>query len=308
MTLGTLLSVSYIMGQLSGPILSIINNIRDSQDADISNRRVEDVYSIANESEAGSIKNNNIDAGDLILEKGSFKYPGSFNPFVLNNVSFSIPKNRVTAIVGASGSGKTTLMKLMLSYYNSTKGEIYLNRTALSSLESNEWRKNCGVVLQDGNIFSGSIAYNIALLEEKEIDNERLKLAIQTACIEEFINGLPMGLNTKIGNIGMQLSGGQKQRILIARAVYKDPSYVFFDEATSSLDANNERKIMDNLDLFFKGRTVLVIAHRLSTVKNADQIIVMENGRIIETGTHSDLISKKAQYFSLVKNQLELGN
>jgi ATP-binding cassette subfamily B protein len=307
MTLGTLLSVSFIMGQLSGPVMSLINNIRDSQDADISNRRVEDVYSIADEGKADNSRKNNIVLGDLVLNDVSFKYPGSFNPFVLNNISFSIPKNSITAIVGASGSGKTTLMKLMLSYYNPSKGEIYLNRTALSGLAPDEWRKNCGVVLQDGHIFSGSIAYNIALLEEKEIDYERLQLAIQISCIEDFINGLPMGLNTKIGNIGMQLSGGQKQRILIARAVYKDPYYVFFDEATSSLDANNERKIMDNLDYFFKGRTVLIIAHRLSTVKNADQIIVMENGQIMETGTHHELVTKRDRYFSLVKNQLELG-
>ncbi|MFT4092028.1 MAG: peptidase domain-containing ABC transporter [Niabella sp.] len=308
MTLGTLLSVSYIMGQLSGPIMSLINNIRDSQDADISNKRVEEVYTLADESCGCGFKENDIHIGNLVLEKVFFKYPGSFNPFVLNNISFSIPKNRVTAIVGASGSGKTTLMKLMLSYYSPTKGNIYLDETSLSSFIPDEWRKHCGVVLQDGYIFSGSISYNIALLKEDEIDYERLKRAIQIACIEEFINGLPMGLNTKVGNVGMQLSGGQKQRILIARAVYKDPSYVFFDEATSSLDANNERKIMDNLDFFFKGRTVLIIAHRLSTVRNADQIIVMENGQIIETGTHNELVTKKDKYFSLVKNQLELGN
>lgn len=307
MTLGTLLSVSFVMGQISGPIINLINNIRDCQDADISNKRVEDVYSVTNECEEYSRGKNNLNPGNLRLESVTFKYPGSFNPFVLNDISFNIPKNNVTAIVGASGSGKTTLMKLILSYYNPTKGTVYLDGTSLSSFAPDEWRKNCGVVLQDGHIFSGSIAYNIALLDENEIDYERLRLAMQTSCIEEFVKGLPMGVNTKIGNIGMQLSGGQKQRILIARAVYKDPLYVFFDEATSSLDANNEREIMDNLDTFFEGRTVLVIAHRLSTVKNADQIIVMENGRITEIGTHHVLVNKKAQYFSLVRNQLELG-
>lgn len=309
MTVGALLGISYIMGQLSGPIINLINNIRDGQDADISNKRVSDVYGVKNEVTTTEIKNTPpVRVEDIRLQNVSFKYPGSFNPFVLDNISFCIPKNKVTAIVGTSGSGKTTLMKLLLSYYMPEAGNIYLGAHSLPELNPDDWREKCGVVLQDGHIFSGTVAYNIALSEYDNINMEKLQQAIKIACLEEFIHDLPMGVNTKIGSIGMQLSGGQKQRILIARAVYKDPQLVFFDEATSSLDANNEKSIMNNLDLFFSGRTVLIIAHRLSTVKNADQIIVLERGRIIETGNHHELISKKDRYFSLVKNQLELGN
>jgi len=309
MTVGTLLSISYIMGQLSGPIITLINNIQDGQDANISNKRVSDVYGVKNEVDPEKIRNTApVEQDDIRLRGVSFKYPGSFNPFVLENISLNIPKNKITAIVGTSGSGKTTLMKLLLAYYQPEAGDIYLGSGKLSEMNPDNWREKCGVVLQDGHIFSGTVAYNIALSEYANVAREKLEQAVKIACLEEFINGLPMGFNTKIGSIGMPLSGGQKQRILIARAVYKNPQFVFFDEATSSLDANNERAIMNNLSLFFKGRTVLIIAHRLSTVKNADQIIVLEKGEIGEVGSHIELVNKKNKYFSLVKNQLELGN
>jgi ATP-binding cassette subfamily B protein len=306
MTLGTLLSISYILGQLSGPIQNFINYIHDAQDAGIAMNRLNDIYSEKDEKDKQQIQ---------VLEKieylsiknVEFKYPGSFNPFVLNDVSFAVPINKITAIVGQSGSGKTTLLKLLLSYYPVSKGEIIINRTSLSAIDAESWRSKCGIVLQDGHIFSGTILENIAF-SDLSPDLEKVNYASGIACISTFIDALPMGYNTKVGNIGMQLSGGQKQRLLIARAIYKNPDFIFFDEATSSLDANNEKAIMNNLDEFFQGRTVLVIAHRLSTVKNADQIVVLEKGRVVELGNHEELIRARGFYFSLIKNQLELGS
>lgn len=308
MTIGTLLSISYILGQLSGPIITLINNIKDGQDAQISKKRLEDVFNIENETNRHPNNGESITLDSITLNNVSFKYPGSFNPFVINNLSFEIPKNKITAIVGTSGSGKTTLMKLLMMYYQPNNGNVFLGNNNLSYLNPDDWRNKCGVVLQNGHVFSGTIKYNIALCENEFINEEKLNNALRIACLDEFIESLPLGAETKIGNIGMQLSGGQSQRVLIARAVYKNPEFLFFDEATSSLDANTEKVILNNLTEFFKGKTVIVVAHRLSTVKNADQIIVMEKGEIIEKGNHEELIITKDKYFSLVKNQLELGN
>jgi ATP-binding cassette subfamily B protein len=224
----------------------------------------------------------------------------------LNNICFEIGEGKVTAIVGASGSGKTTLLKLLLKFYEPTSGQILVGATQLSNINQKEWRTNCGVVMQDGYIFSDTIANNITLGLEPD-DQFRLSEAARIANILEFIDSLPLGFNTLIGSEGSGISQGQRQRILIARAVYKDPKFIYFDEATNSLDANNEREIMKNLDSFFKGRTVVVVAHRLSTVRNADQIIVLDSGEIVEKGTHEQLIKKLGKYYELVKNQLELG-
>ncbi|MEE4000512.1 peptidase domain-containing ABC transporter [Tenacibaculum sp. FZY0031] len=308
MSIGTLLSISYIIGQLSGPIINLINNLRDVQDASIAKRRVDDVYETKNEETDEDKKIKEIEIEDIELKSVSFKYPGSFNPFVINDLSITIPNNKITAIVGTSGSGKTTLMKLLMKYYTHNSGEIKMGNVDFEKFHSDAWRQKCGVVLQDGHIFSGSIKYNITLSNDKEININALKNALKIACLEELVTSLPLGIETKIGNVGIQLSGGQNQRVLIARAVYKNPEFIFFDEATSALDANTEKSILNNLNNFFKGKTVVVIAHRLSTVKNADQIIVIENGRLIEKGIHDELIQSKSQYYSLVKNQLELGS
>lgn len=306
MTVGSLLAITYILGQLNSPIGNIINFIRDAQDANIAQKRINDVYSEQDENFGiTQLIPNSISS--LLINDLSFKYPGSFNPFVLNNVTFDIPIGKVTAIVGQSGSGKTTLLKLLLSYYKANNGNILINNNELSDYNSESWREQCGIVAQDGHIFSGTIAENISFSDPNS-NFEKLEYACKIACIDSFIQSLPMGYNTKIGNIGINLSGGQKQRILIARAVYRNPKFIFFDEATSSLDANNEREIMENLKGFFVGKTVVVIAHRLSTVKNADQIIVLDKGQVIEIGNHSELTYKKGNYFELVKNQLELGN
>jgi len=251
------------------------------------------------------IENTSIDQIDI--RNLSFKYPGKFSPYVLQNIGFSIKKNTVTAIVGASGSGKTTLLKLLLAYYPIEDGNIYLNDKNINDIFASEWRSNCGVVLQDGKIFSGTIAENIALSDD-EIDFDRLIHVCKLANILDFIGNLPMKFDTKIGNSGIQLSGGETQRILISRALYKNPQFIFLDEATSALDAENEKIIHINLQEFFVGKTVLIIAHRLSTVKNADQIIVLKNGQIVEHGAHTQLVANKGEYYHLIKNQLELGN
>lgn len=307
MTLGALLSISYIIGQLVGPVQNLVGFIKDTQDANISNKRIGEIYNTDNEDQDKTqhLKPSLIE--NIIIENISFKYPGNYNPFVLTDLTFNIPNNSVTAIVGSSGSGKTTLLKLLLSYYNPSNGNILLDNQDIKDVFSNEWRRKCGIVLQDGHIFSGTIAENI-IFSDDEINYEKLNYAAKIACIDVFIESLPMGYNTKIGNVGIQLSGGQKQRILIARAVYKNPHFIFFDEATSALDAENERIIHDNLQTFFKGKTVIIVAHRLSTVKNADQIIVLKHGKIVEQGNHEELVQKKADYYNLVKNQLELGN
>ncbi|MDI9308760.1 MAG: peptidase domain-containing ABC transporter [Limnohabitans sp.] len=306
MTLGSLLSISYVIGQLTNPIQRLVGFVRDTQDATIANKRIGEIYNNEEEDNHSKINIDNISFDKINIENVSFKYPGNFNPFVLENISFSIPKNSVTAIVGSSGSGKTSLLKLLLSYYPPTKGNILLDQLHLQDVFSNQWRNKCGIVLQDGKIFSGTIAENIAIADEI-IDEERLINAAKIANILDLIKVLPMGFNTKVGNSGIELSGGQKQRILIARAVYKNPEFIFFDEATSALDAENEKIIHDNLQEFFEGKTVVIIAHRLSTVKNANQIIVLKQGQVVEKGNHQELVDKKGDYFNLVRNQLELG-
>ncbi|UWX61964.1 peptidase domain-containing ABC transporter [Chryseobacterium oranimense] len=306
MSLGVLMSISYVIGQLSSPINRLVSLVKDTQDAEIASKRIGEIYNEQEENLARTI-NLTSQVNTLSINNISFKYPGNFNPFVLNDINFKILPNKVTAIVGSSGSGKTTLLKILLAYYPVTSGKILLNGMDLNDVYADQWRKKCGIVLQDGHIFSGTLAENIAFTEEK-IEYDKLMEAARIACIDSFIESLPMGYNTKVGNIGIQLSGGQKQRILIARAVYKDPEFLFLDEATSALDAENEKQIYNNLQSFFEGRTVVVIAHRLSTVKNADQIIVLKHGKIAEIGNHYKLVDTKNEYFNLVRNQLELGN
>lgn len=307
MTLGTLLSVSYVIGQLVGPVQRLVDFIREAQDANIATKRIGEIYNETDEDNAGKRHVNASDMDGIHINKVSFKYPGSYNPLVLQDVSFDIPKDKVTAIVGASGSGKTTLLKLLLSYYKTTSSDIFLGNQNIGEVYSNEWRRQCGIVLQGGKIFSGTLASNIVFSDD-ETDWHRVDEAARMACLDTFIASLPLGYHTKVGNAGIQLSGGQEQRILIARAIYKDPQFLFLDEATSALDAENERRIYDNLQAFFSGRTVLVIAHRLSTVRNADQIVVLKNGRLVEKGNHEELVSRKGDYFNLVRNQLELGS
>jgi ATP-binding cassette subfamily B protein len=237
----------------------------------------------------------------------SFQYGDPLSEYVLNNLNLTIPQNKITAIVGASGSGKTTLIKLMLGFYPPLKGEINIGGINLANYNCHSWRDKCGVVMQDGFIFSDTIARNIAVGVDI-IDRNRLLYAVKVANIDDIIERLPLGYNTTIGQEGQGLSQGQKQRILIARAVYKEPEYIFFDEATNALDANNERVVIDNLNSFFNEKTVVIVAHRLSTVKNADQIVVLDKGKITEIGTHVELTTLRGEYYNLVKNQLELGD
>jgi len=307
MSLGELLAISYIIGQMNSPINQLVGFFRSLQDAKLSMERLSEVQNHKAEEYQNQKKLLLNSSVEIKIKNLSFQYEGPKSPFVLKNVDFTIPKEKITAIVGASGSGKTTLMKLLLRFYQPTKGNILYNDDDILSLSPKNIRENCGVVMQDGYIFSDTIERNIATAD-KIIDREKLQKSVKIANLEEFINDLPLGYNTKIGASGNGLSGGQKQRILIARAVYKNPHYIFFDEATSSLDAENEKIIHDNLQEFFKQKTVLIIAHRLSTVKNADQIIVLKNGEIVEKGNHNELIKNKADYYNLVKNQLELGN
>lgn len=314
MTLGALLSVSYIIGQMNSPVSQLIFFFRSLQDAKLSLSRLNEIQ-VQPDEELKSQKTFVISGNNLIsnllpgikLKHVSFQYEGPASPYVLKDIDLYMPEGKITAIVGASGSGKTTLMKLLLRFYNPTDGDIFYNGYSILDLSPKSLREKCGVVMQDGYIFSDTIERNIATGDEN-IDPVKLENAIKIANIESFIKSLPLGLSTKIGAAGNGISGGQKQRILIARAVYKNPHYIFFDEATSALDAENEKIIHDNLQSFFKGKTVVIIAHRLSTVKNADQIIVLKNGKIVESGSHTQLVNSKSEYFHLVKNQLELGN
>lgn len=310
MSLGVLLSVSYIIGMMNSPVDQFVLFLRSLQEAKLSLARLNEVQSKPSEEKESysklELSKSNLNSG-IKLSNVSFQYEGPRSPFVLENIDMYIPDGKITAIVGASGSGKTTLMKMLLRFYNSIGGHISYNGQNILNISPKDLRKNCGVVMQDGFIFSDTIKRNIATSDE-EIDYDRLKNAVKVANIEEYIESLPLKYDTKIGAAGSGLSGGQKQRILIARAVYKNPHYVFFDEATSALDAENEKIIHDNLFGFFKGKTVVIIAHRLSTVKHADQIVVLKKGKISEVGSHAQLVNRKGDYFSLVKNQLELGS
>ncbi len=310
LTLGMMLSVQYIIGQLNLPINNFITFIQTGQDAKISLERLAEIHSKEDEevSDDTLLKELPEKKGIAVKNLG-FRYGGSASPMVLDGLNFEIPEGKVTAIVGASGSGKTTLIKLLLRFYEPTTGEITVGSSKLQSLGVSFWRKNCGSVMQDGFLFSDTIARNITESDsEGVLDKKRLLHAVDVANIEDFITQLPTGFNSKVGSSGTNVSGGQKQRILIARAVYKNPNYIFLDEATSALDANNEKVIMNKLDEFYKGKTVVVVAHRLSTVKNADQIIVLDKGKMVEIGNHQELTAKRGLYYTLVKNQLELGS
>jgi len=345
MTLGTMIAVQYIIGQLNSPIEQMINFLQSWQNAKISMDRLNEIHTMDDEEPVEKklmkelptsfarqlvggyalstvdsyeitgktiglnetiSKRENVETPSITFNNISFTYAGAGNESVLSDINLTIPKGKTTAIVGVSGSGKTTLLKLLLKFYEPQKGEIKLGATSLHNISHRSWRSHCGVVMQESFIFSDSIAKNIAVGQEK-IDMDRLQHAVTVANVKDYIDSLPLGFNTKIGAEGNGISVGQKQRILIARAVYRDPEFIFFDEATNSLDANNESVILENLENFFKHRTVVIVAHRLSTVKNADQIVVLNKGKVTERGTHRELINLKGEYFTLVKNQLELG-
>jgi len=308
MTLGMMMAVQYIIGQLNAPIQQFIGFTQAAQDARISLERLGEIHNRDDEEKPDDDKIRDIPADkDIEIRNLCYQYEGPDSEKVLDNISFIIPAKKITAIVGVSGSGKTTLIKLLLGFYNPVKGDVLLGGTALTRFSQREWRRTCGVVMQEGFIFSDTIAGNIGLTDEMP-DKQKIDRATETASIKEFVENLPLGYNTRIGNDGHGLSTGQKQRILIARAVYKEPDFIFLDEATNSLDARNEKAIMENLSAFFKGRTVIVVAHRLSTVKNADKIVVLDKGRLVEEGTHRELVETKGAYYNLVKEQLELGS
>ncbi|KGD67297.1 peptidase domain-containing ABC transporter [Flavobacterium aquatile] len=305
-TLGMMMAISSIVGGLNGPIIQLISFIREAQDAKISLARLSEIHEKEDETQHEDSQTHEIpENSDIIIKNLSFKYTGS-DVNVLDDLNLTIPANKITAIVGTSGSGKTTLMKLLLKFYEPNQGEISVHKTALKSIAQKTWRNHVGTVMQEGYIFSDTIANNIAI-GVTNINKERLKYASDVANIKDFIEDYPLGFNTKIGMEGIGMSTGQKQRLLIARAVYKNPEMLFFDEATSALDANNEKEIMEKLNFFFKDKTVVVIAHRLSTVMNADQIVVLEKGKIVEVGNHQELVNLQGSYFKLVKNQLQLG-
>lgn len=308
LTFGTMLAVQYIIGQLSAPVSQLVGFIQSAQDAKISMERLNEIHNL--EAEEDPEKNyiqNLPEEKSIHINNLSFTYPGAGNDPVLKNITLTIPENKITAIVGVSGSGKTTLLKLLQKHYNEIEGEIKVGHSNLKYISPAFWRRQCGSVSQDGYIFNDTIAGNIAVGEEDE-DYDKLTASCKTANILDFIESLPNGFYTKLGADGMDMSQGQKQRMFIARAIYKNPAYLFFDEATNALDANNEKTIVENFNIFFKHRTAVIVAHRLSTVKNADNIIVLNEGEIAEQGTHEELIFKKGMYYELVKNQLELAN
>ncbi|RAJ88010.1 ATP-binding cassette subfamily B protein [Chitinophaga dinghuensis] len=306
LTLGMMLSVQYIIGQLNGPLMQLIEFIRHTQDARIAMERLGEIHDKEDEEPLQETLVKDIPERDIEISNVSFRYTGASKP-VFENLTLSIPYQKTTAIVGASGSGKTTLLKLLMKFYEPGEGEIKIGNVPLKNISPRYWREHCGVVMQEGYVFNDSIAGNIAVGEDS-IDKQKLRRAVEIANIKDFIESLPLSYNTVIGNEGMGISGGQKQRLFIARAVYKSPEYILFDEATSALDANNEKVIMHNLEHFFRGKTAIVIAHRLSTVKHADKIIVLDKGKVVEEGSHAELVERKREYYRLVKNQLELGN
>jgi ATP-binding cassette subfamily B protein len=314
-TLGGMLAIQYIIGQVNSPLLSLVNFFRTIQDAKLSMQRFNDIEFSSDEEKTisdQSLIKLPTDSYDLHIKNLNFSYVNDNEQLVLKGINLHIPRGKVTAIVGDSGSGKTTLLKLLLKLYLPTNGEILVGNSNLKHVLTKNWSELCGTVMQEGYIFSDTVTQNITeSASEEAVDIKRLLYSVKLANLEELINSLPSGFNTNISSSssgGRSLSGGQKQRVLIARAVYKDPKFLFFDEATSALDANNERIIVDNLKEFYLGKTVIVIAHRLSTVKNADQIIVLEKGTIKEIGKHEDLVKKQGAYYKLIKNQLELGN
>ncbi len=308
MSLGMLIATQYIIGQLNSPLQQIVAFIRSGYEANLSLKRIVEIHDKQEEDQGKlltPIKAVDLHQ-DIIISNLSFKY-NELNDYVLKDVNLSIPKGKVTAIVGASGSGKTTLVKLLLGFYQPTDGSIYVGTTNLAKISSPNWRDQCGAVMQDGYIFSDSIADNIAE-SDKIVDFDKLKEAVEIANISDYIDSLALKHNTQIGSQGNGISQGQRQRMLIARAVYKNPNYLFFDEATNALDAKNEKIIVGNLERFYKSKTVIIVAHRLSTVKNADKIIVLENGTVVEQGFHKELVEAKGGYYDLVSNQLELGS
>ncbi len=308
LTLGMMLAIQYIIGQLNSPIEQIMAFIYQWQDVSISLDRMNEIHTQQNEeNENRTLKEFSKDKKTIHVKDLCFKYDGTASKYVLDTINLQIPQGKTTAIVGASGSGKTTLIKLLLGYYSPDKGSIEVGSQNLEGFNLTWWRTACGVVMQEGYLFSDTIANNIAISDDTP-DLERVRYAARVANIADYIEKLPLAYNTKIGQDGQGVSQGQRQRILIARVAYKNPEFVFLDEATNALDANNEKAIITNLEKFYENKTVIVVAHRLSTVKNADQIVVLDKGKIAEIGTHKELTEKRGKYYELVKNQLELGN
>ena len=308
LTLGAMLAVQYIIGQLNSPVEQLMSFIYSLQDVKISLERINEVHLGREEDDGTDSRLTALCGPKAITVDGlDFKYDPHALRYTLRDVSFAIPEGKITAIVGASGSGKSTLIKLMLGYYTPLGGEIRIGTESLGRYSLRWWRRQCGVVMQDGVIFSESIARNIAV-DDGDINTERVHRAARIACIHDYVMNLPMQYETRIGAEGNGISQGQRQRILIARAVYRNPDFIFLDEATNSLDAGNERRIVENLARFYRGRTVVIVAHRLSTVRNADNIVVLDGGRVVESGDHRRLIERRGEYYRLVKNQLELGN
>ena len=308
MSLGMMMALQYVIGQLNAPISKFISFVQATQDARLSMERLSEIHEKVDEEPVGSAATHEIPRNVGIEFKNvTFQYEGPHSEKALDDVSISIPSGKVTAIVGASGSGKTTLLKIILGFYTPTTGQVMLGSKPLSQYSVLAWRKCCGTVMQEGYIFDDTIANNIAV-SDSVVDMERVRRAAKTANIAQFVDELPLGYDTKIGASGHGISIGQKQRLLIARAAYRNAVYLLFDEATNSLDANNEKTIMENLEQLFDGKTVVIVAHRLSTVKNADVIIVLDHGKVVEQGTHTQLTEKKGYYYELVRNQLELGS
>lgn len=308
MTLGMMMSLTYIIGQLNTPVNTFISFAQQLQDAKISLERLNEVRDKKDEEEGIENKLTELpELKNISVEHVSFSYDGAERNYVLDDICLDIPERKVTAIVGASGSGKTTLLKLIMGFYEPNRGKIRLGDTPIESINPHLWRAKYGSVMQEGFIFSDSIAHNIAV-GDNQLDKDRLRHAVTIANIRDFIDSLPLGYNTMIGMEGNGISQGQKQRLLIARAVYKNPEFLFFDEATNALDANNEHEIMEHLQQFYLGKTVVIVAHRLSTVKKADKIVVLDKGKVVEEGTHQELTNRKGLYYKLVKNQLEMGN